>query len=129
MNLVCLGYFVPLENFSFIWRRHHCRLRAGNYYLWLAFTAIEQWGLNFYLCTVFLIEMWILFTSKPCLKHTEWEWSLYCLVCFWYANFIEMKKRPDSVEEVLMFALWSLESKMFIKWSRHKIWIQYSFCG
>ena len=22
---VCLGFFVPLENFSLIWRRHYCR--------------------------------------------------------------------------------------------------------
>ena len=27
-------------------------------------------------------------------------------------------KRPDTVKEILMFALWSLESKMFGKWSQ-----------
>ena len=27
-------------------------------------------------------------------------------------------KRPDIVKEILMFALWSLESKMFGKWSQ-----------
>ena len=27
-------------------------------------------------------------------------------------------KRPDIVKEILMFAFWSLESKMFGKWSQ-----------
>ena len=42
--LVCLGFFVPFENFSLIWRRHNCQWRAANFYLCLAFMAIEQWG-------------------------------------------------------------------------------------
>ena len=41
---VCLGVFVPLENFSVIWRRHHCRWRAANFDLCSAHMAIEQWG-------------------------------------------------------------------------------------
>ena len=32
------------KNFSVIWRRHHCRWRATNFYLCLALMAIEQWG-------------------------------------------------------------------------------------
>ena len=28
---VCLEFFVPLENFSLIWKRHHCRWRAANF--------------------------------------------------------------------------------------------------
>ena len=28
---VYLWFFVPLENFSLIWRRHHCRWRAENF--------------------------------------------------------------------------------------------------
>ena len=28
---VCLGFFVPLENFSFIWRLHHCWWRTANF--------------------------------------------------------------------------------------------------
>ena len=28
---VCLECIVPLENFSFIWRRHHCRWRASHF--------------------------------------------------------------------------------------------------
>ena len=40
---VCLELIVPLENFSLIWRRHHYRRRAANFYLWSAI-AIEQWG-------------------------------------------------------------------------------------
>ena len=41
---VCLEFFLPLENFSLIWRRHHCRWRAANFNLCLALMAIEQWG-------------------------------------------------------------------------------------
>ena len=44
MFFVCLGFFVPLENFSLIWRRHHCRWRAANFDLCSALMAIEQWG-------------------------------------------------------------------------------------
>ena len=39
---VCL-LFVPLDNFSFIWRRHHWWLRAANFDLCSAPMAIEQW--------------------------------------------------------------------------------------
>ena len=39
----CFEFFVPLENFSFIWRRHHCRWRAANFNLCSALMAIEQW--------------------------------------------------------------------------------------
>ena len=41
---VCLGFIVPLENFSPIWRRHHYRWRAANFDLCSALMAIEQWG-------------------------------------------------------------------------------------
>ena len=41
---VCLWFFVPLENFSLIWRRHHCRWRAAIFYLYSALVAIEQRG-------------------------------------------------------------------------------------
>ena len=42
----CLGVFVPLENFSLIWKRHHCRLRAANFDLCSALMAIKQWGFS-----------------------------------------------------------------------------------
>ena len=29
--LFCFEFFVPFENFSLIWRRHHCRWRAANF--------------------------------------------------------------------------------------------------
>ena len=38
------GVIVPLENFSIIWRRHHCRWRVANFDLCSALMAIEQWG-------------------------------------------------------------------------------------
>ena len=41
---VCLGIFFPFENFSLIWRHHHCWWRAANFDLCLALMAIEQWG-------------------------------------------------------------------------------------
>ena len=44
--LVCLWFIIPLENFSLIWRRHHCRWRTANVDLCSALMAIciEQWG-------------------------------------------------------------------------------------
>ena len=42
-RFVCLGFFVPLEYFSLLWRRHRCRWRAANYDMCPALMAIEQW--------------------------------------------------------------------------------------
>ena len=39
-----MDFIVPLENFSLIWRRHHCRWRAASFDLCSALMAIEQWG-------------------------------------------------------------------------------------
>ena len=39
---ICLKFFIPLESFSLIGRRHHCRRRAANFYLCSALMAIEQ---------------------------------------------------------------------------------------
>ena len=41
---VCLGFIIPLENFSLVWRHHHCRWRTANFDLCSALMAIEQWG-------------------------------------------------------------------------------------
>ena len=41
---IYLGFFVPVENFSLIWRRHHYRWRAANVDVYSVFMAIEQWG-------------------------------------------------------------------------------------
>ena len=38
---VCLGFFFPLENFSLIWGRHHCRWRAANFELCLALMTVS----------------------------------------------------------------------------------------
>ena len=42
---VCMfvWFIVPLEDISFIWRRHHSRWRAANFDLCSALMAIEQW--------------------------------------------------------------------------------------
>ena len=42
--LVCLELFVPLGNFSLIWRRQYCRWRATNFDLCSTLVEIEQWG-------------------------------------------------------------------------------------
>ena len=39
-----MGFFVPLKNFSLIWRRPHDRWRAANFDLCSALLAIQQWG-------------------------------------------------------------------------------------
>ena len=41
---VYLEFIVPIENFSLIWRRPHCRWRAANFDLCSVLMAIEQWG-------------------------------------------------------------------------------------
>ena len=40
---VCL-FFIPLESFSLIWRRHHYRWRVAKFDLCSELMAIEQWG-------------------------------------------------------------------------------------
>ena len=44
MSYSCLVFFVPLENFSLIWSRHHCRWRAANFDPCSELMAIELWG-------------------------------------------------------------------------------------
>ena len=41
---VCMEFIIPLENFSLIWKPHHCRWRSANFDLCSALMAIEQWG-------------------------------------------------------------------------------------
>ena len=41
---ICLGFFVPLENFSLVWRRQHCRRRGSNFDICLALMATEKRG-------------------------------------------------------------------------------------
>ena len=40
----CLGFFVPIENFSLIWRRHYYRWRLANFGQCSPLMAIEQCG-------------------------------------------------------------------------------------
>ena len=48
LKCVCLfvlyGFYVQLENFSLIWRRHHYWWKVDNFDLCSALMAIEQWG-------------------------------------------------------------------------------------
>ena len=41
---VCLGFIIPLDNFSHIWKIHHCRWRVAIFDLCLALMIIEQLG-------------------------------------------------------------------------------------
>ena len=43
-RFVCLGFYIPLEKCSLIWRSHHYRRRASNFYICSALMAIKQWG-------------------------------------------------------------------------------------
>ena len=43
-SFVCMGFFVQIDNFSLIWRRHHYRWWAAKFDLCLARMAIERWG-------------------------------------------------------------------------------------
>jgi hypothetical protein len=43
--------YIPLKNFSLIWRRHHCRWRAANLSLCSALRAFEQGGGGLYRAT------------------------------------------------------------------------------
>ena len=40
---VCVDFIVQFENFSLLWKRHHCRWRAANLDLCSALMALEQW--------------------------------------------------------------------------------------
>ena len=40
-------FFLSFENFSLIWRRHHCRCRAANFDLCSALMDIQQWVFNY----------------------------------------------------------------------------------
>ena len=46
--MVCLEFFVPLENFPLIWRSHHCRWRNANFDLCSALMAIDHWRCHTY---------------------------------------------------------------------------------
>jgi hypothetical protein len=44
-NIWCRGFYVPLKNFSLIWRRHYYRWKAQNLGLCSALRAFEQGGI------------------------------------------------------------------------------------
>ena len=75
---VCLEFFVPLENFSLILRRHHCRWRAANLILTYELMTIEQWG----------------FFSVP---HLLWHWHPFIMVI-----------SEDPWHSLLMPSVWQL---------------------
>ena len=75
---VYLQFIVPLENFSLIWRRHHCRWRAADFDLCSALIAIEQWGFfnvpHWHGPTLFIMVI----SEDPWHSHlltSIWRWS------------------------------------------------------
>ena len=78
-----LEFIVPLENFSLIWRRHHCRWRAANFDLCSALMALEQWGflsmphLLWYGPTVYNGHLWGPVTLTY--LQSVWQWSCHYL--------------------------------------------------
>ena len=86
---VCLGFIVPLENFSLTWRRHHCRWRAANFDLCSAPMPIEQWGffsVPHLLCHRHPAIMVI--SKDPWHSHLHvlpsvWQWSCHYLSLDW----------------------------------------------
>ena len=67
----CLGVFVPFENFSLIWRRHHYRWTAANLELYSALMVIKQWF--FLACHTFCD------TEHPLImviSEDPWHWHL-----------------------------------------------------
>ena len=79
---VCLlEFIVPLENFSLIWRRHHCRWRAANFYVCSALMAIEQLG--FFNVPHLLLHGPTLYNGH--LRHSHmlpsvWQWRCHYLL-------------------------------------------------
>ena len=73
--------FVPLENFSLIWRRHHYRWRET---LYSSLMAIEQWGF-FKMCHAYCDtgKPFIMVTSEdplhPHLLPRVWQWRCHFL--------------------------------------------------
>ena len=81
---VCLGFCVPFENFSLIWRRYHFQWRALNFDLFSALMAIEQW--RFCECATPNVTQGIrLKWSSPRTRYTltlptVWQWSCHYLI-------------------------------------------------
>ena len=86
MYVVCLFvclFDVPLENFSLIWRRHHYRWRAWNFYLCLEPMIMEQWG--FFRVPQLL---WHQAVYNGQLLPSSWRWSCQYLFydCFYHRS-------------------------------------------
>ena len=79
--IVYLKFIVPLENFSLIWRRHHCRWRAANF-------DFDSWPLSsegsltcHTHCDTGLPSIMVI-SEDPWLSHlmlSVWHWSCHYL--------------------------------------------------
>ena len=68
-DFVCLEFFVPLENFPLIWRRHHYRRRATNFDSW---PLSREWS---YYCDTG--QLYIMSISKD-----PWHYDATCCQAF-----------------------------------------------
>ena len=82
--IVCFRFFVPLENFSLIWKRHHYRWWTTNFDLYLPLMAIENWWLFMYhTCCDTGQPFFIVISDDPWhsrLLPSVWQWSCHYLL-------------------------------------------------
>ena len=77
--IVCFEVFIPLENFSLIWRRHHDRWRAAYFDRCSALLAVVHW--RFFGLPHLLWHRASLYAGHlqgpvaPYLLPTVWQWS------------------------------------------------------
>ena len=101
---VCLVFFfVPLENFSIIWRRHHCRRRATDFGLCSTPKSIEQWGffsvplLLWHGASVYIGHLWGPVVLTPTAKRLAVELSLPVLTT-WDCRCLDSNTQPSACE-------------------------------
>ena len=94
---VCLfAVFLPLENFSLTWRRHHYRWRRANFDLRSAIKSIEKWGffsvppLQLLGASIYNGHLWGHMIPTPIVERWAVELSLPVLTtsvcCGWDSN-------------------------------------------
>ena len=84
-----LKFIVPLENFSLIWRRHHCRRRAANFDLCSALMTIEQWG--FFSVPHLLWHGASVYNGN--LSKDPWHSHLLLIVWLWSCHYLFLRLR------------------------------------
>ena len=126
---VILEFFVPLENFLLIWRRHHCRWRAANFDLCSALKAIALSGESSSACHTYCD------TGHPFLRtrdtHTctyYWAFSQWgCHYLFLWLRSIPAGIRTSNLPRPLVGrtlyppAAYMVKDRKDVKYSKHHI--------